>query len=471
MNKNLKNIIIIFSLFFGCSDCLGMLVPPWNVNTREHLFGTADNASIEDEGFRWKDSFNFTIDAPGLQPAAGGGVLHQIPAANWQFNRIIQWNVDPANFTANNAWNNGINANQIHQHLSQIIRGVEQQNHNQNSITVAAVTIVVDVRQNVANPPVYRAYSKVISNAGNNRSYAAVNMNGVHPFQDPNNVFTSIALGAQQIRQNLNYINGNIPNIETYSCTEGKFLAQLLIGDGGGSGALLRSEINVLLHQANVVQAAAAVILPFNEINPIPANRIKLIILHIGTKMDPCAVCTRNLVGLSRDINYIPPLLPGQNRANLGLGVNAKFLIEVSSNGHYQTQRQGNNFHRDVLGSNYGSCSHTECAGHDENHTNLANITINNAPIDIPPIKLPVLLAVPGGKENILNWVFEEAFPPYIIFGRINQVNGNVYAPVFNINPVAQNVCGTINPGAVQSHTGQAGNATHPIRNNLATIN
>lgn len=470
MNKIFKNILILLGLFACFDDCLSMLVPPWNINTREHLFGTSGNATIEDEGFRWKDSFNFTIDAPNLQ-ATAGGVLHQIPAANWQFNRIIQWNAGPANnFTANNAWNNGSSANQIHQHLSQLITGVNHHSHNPASITVAALTIVVDVRQNAGDPPIYRAYSKVISNAANNRAYVAVNGNN---FQDPENVLTpNIALGAQQVRQNLNHINANIPNIETYSCTEGKFLAQLLVGDGGGNGALLRSEINVLLQRSNAVQAVAAVNLPFNEVNPIPANRIKLIVLHIGTKMDPCAICTRNLVGLSRDINYNPPLLLGQNRANLGADINAKFLIEVSSNGHYQTQRQGNNFHRDVVNSNYGSCSHTECAGHDNNHTNLANITINSSPIGIPPMKLPVLLVVPSGKENILNWIFEEAFPPYIIFGRTNQVNGNVLnAPVFNINPVAQNVCGNINHEPLQSHTGQTGDAAHPIRNNLATIN
>ena len=38
---------------------------PWHPNTREHLFGFVDNSdvahcSIEDEGFRWRNSFNFT---------------------------------------------------------------------------------------------------------------------------------------------------------------------------------------------------------------------------------------------------------------------------------------------------------------------------------------------------------------------------------------------------------------------------
>ena len=103
---------------------------PWNNNTREHLFGTITNnqanVSIQDEGFRWRNSFNFTING------------QVIPPQNWWFNKTIdtafidgtEENIDSSNidnfiFEKTNSYNNNYSSNLIHFHLAKIAANVK----------------------------------------------------------------------------------------------------------------------------------------------------------------------------------------------------------------------------------------------------------------------------------------------------------------------------------------------------------
>ncbi|MDR0581075.1 MAG: hypothetical protein LBG04_03120 [Holosporaceae bacterium] len=476
--KNALIFIILLSFFF-CNNCF---CPPWNSNTREHLFGNPANASIEDEGFRWKDSFNFDIN----------GTPFPANVADWKFKKVIRWDAGTfKRIDAANDWQNS-NPNEIHQHLSQLVSRINQLFPQNTSVTVAALTIVVDARLDGSPNPVYRAYSKVIESA--NRVLVAINNANLN-----NHMFVLVGDGGMDIFNNLNYIDSNIPSRPRYHggfsypyiCTEGKILSRLI------ESPLLQAEIELLRVSAineehkkerpEWLRRHAS--LSGHCLPPLPiisADKIKLVILHIGTKMDPCAICTRNLVALSRDMNYHPPLLPGRNRYNLGANINAKFLVEVSSNGHYGSNAQqedcyacpyipaGRHYEERIV---HGNCSHTECAGHDNRHGTLADIALNGVfPMNISAADQR--LVIPSGAvDDVSNWRFHASFPPHVVFGRTG-ANGNVIsAPIYNQqhNPPVDrnNVCNAIVIGPPQRHNANGSNAAgrHLLRNNLRAVN
>ena len=131
---------------------------PWNNNTREHLFGYIDqgnqaNVTIEDEGFRWRDSFNFTINGQAILPQ------------NWWFMPVIYYD-RRAGFASSNIYYNNYSSNLIHSHLAKIVDKIKQINHCA-SATAVAITIVVE---NIPNN--YSAFSKIV--VDNNNSLAKV---------------------------------------------------------------------------------------------------------------------------------------------------------------------------------------------------------------------------------------------------------------------------------------------------------
>lgn len=145
--------------------------------------------------------------------------------------------------------------------------------------------------------------------------------------------------------------------------------------------------------------------------------------------MDPCAICTKCLVGVSKGINqnvdyFLRSIVPGAPAGNMN---NAKFFIEVSSNEHYATTNVSqDNFA--VFGC--GKCSHTECAGHDGGEANQINISLN-----FPFVSA---LAIPYGTP--INWSLSRTFPPYVVFGRVNSTTHTVVqSPAHN---QVDGVCG-----------------------------
>ena len=193
-------------------------------------------------------------------------------------------------------------------------------------------------------------------------------------------------------------INSNIPNANKYSCSEGQIIAKIK----RNNFELAKRIIAELLGTAR------------QQHGNINYNNIKLVILHVGTTMDPCAICTRCLVGVSKCINEnIDNFLRSTNHGIPGFMHNAKFLIEVSSNDHYPTSNLQDNF----AAFGCGNCSHTECAGHDGGEAIPINISLN-----FPSVGE---LAIPYGRIPQNNWTLNRAFPPYVVFGRIDN-NYNV---------------------------------------------
>lgn len=454
-----KNAVIFTILlsFFCVRDCF---CPPWNANTREHLFGPVNNTSIQDEGFRWKDSFNFKINGTAYGLAAGDHAsVFPANVEHWKFNKGIEWNDAHRMINvADNNWQNA-NPNQIHQHLGKIVDYIKNAAGGM-SVSIAALTIIVDVRPEGSDNPIYRAYSKIIKNAG--RTLIAVN-----GAENPDETLFSLVLNAGvSVFTPLQYINSNIPRTRAdpnfqylYNCTEGKILSQLL------GTPLLREEIEALRLKSHNNQVEHHE----GEANAVNANNIKLVVLHIGTSMDPCAICTRCFVGLSRDANYQPELADGHARYNLGDGINAKFLIEVSSNGHYTVSTGADNYQ-----ATNGKCSHTECAGHDSHHADLLNVALNDAfPMEMPAAEAGHLLSIPRGVGDGANWRFNDSFPPYVIFGRMVPTAYVVTnAPLYNHHS-SGNVCGSTDAGAEQRHNapGSLETGRHILKSNLPQVN
>ena len=48
-------------LFIAVISISNICAAPWSNSTREHLFGNPQNATIEDEGFRWRNTFDFNL--------------------------------------------------------------------------------------------------------------------------------------------------------------------------------------------------------------------------------------------------------------------------------------------------------------------------------------------------------------------------------------------------------------------------
>ncbi|MDR1561419.1 MAG: hypothetical protein LBS23_03635 [Holosporaceae bacterium] len=380
-------------------------------NPNHVTIGQHANASIQDEGFRWRNTFNFN-----LQNHQGNALNIQ----NWQFNQIIEWNSlrQPEVFSQNLAYlennNQGQRSNGIHRHLANIVHNVNKIHRwNCVSVSAAAVTIVVENPQGTFN-----AYSRVITTLGNNVYVSKINTPIKQSVRDAINAapqaMRAPALEALNVNDQQNNIFSyiNIANIASlnefldcnlivgdYGCTEGKILSAIL------DNTRLRWNIDQLLTHAGQ--------------NGHPEN-IRLIVLHIGTSMDPCARCVRCLAGLSRRINYGNnfDVLDNPRGLNNFNGINAKFLIEVSSGGHYLTTTQEvDNFAR----YGYGLCSHTECAGHDGQEGAAINIRLRDSgiPVLAPPNPLPAAFVAPqiagvGVLKYVAPAVHANSFVPVV---------------------------------------------------------
>ncbi len=406
--------IAVVGLFVGNAEG-----HPWNNNTREHLFGYIDqgnqaNVTIEDEGFRWRNSFNFTING------------QVIPPQNWWFNKTIdtafidgtEENIDSSNidnfiFEKTNSYNNNYSSNFIHSHLAKIADKIKQIN-NCASVTTAAITIIIEDNGN------YYAFSKMLCNDSNQIIVARTLTNN----RNANALISYPDIRASSIK---NILQDRQPNIacnvsNQYSCSEGQLITQIK----NNNFELIKRIISELLAKAK--QQCE---------NVINYTNVKLVILHVGTTMDPCAICTRCSVGVSKCINEnIDNFLRSTDQgAPAGNMHNAKFFVEVSTNGHYATGAQYDRRRAYILSNDKqdnfaafgcGNCSHTECAGHDGGEAIPINISLN-----FPSVGE---LAIPYGRIPQNNWALNRTFPPYVVFGRVDN-NYNIIA-----SPMACNI-------------------------------
>lgn len=386
MHDYVKALSTIIFVIFTIGDTKA---PPWNNNTREHLFGTVDannqaHVSIQDEGFRWRNSFNFSINDRPISPEKWwfSPIANVAEAAN---NNLVKQDVS--------CNGNTLSSNSIHSHLAKIADKVKQIN-GCASVTTAAVTIVIE------NSEGCYAFSKMLCNDSNQIiATRTLTNNG-----NSNEIVSYPDFTATDIRNTIEetppVIDSNIPN--RYSCSEGQMVAKIK----SNNFELVKRVINELLTESRGHCGST-----------INYSNIKLVVLHIGTTMDPCAICTRCIVGLSKYVNENIDnfLRSADQRTSDGTLNNSKFLVEVSSNGHYATARQyGRTMDKqdNFAAFGCGNCSHTECAGHDGGEANPINVSLN-----FPSI---VGLAVPYGTTQ--NWMLSKTFPPYVVFGRINAV-------------------------------------------------
>ena len=378
----------------GLYATLPVIGKPWHQNTREHLFGFVDGNdtayySIEDEGFRWRNSFNFRVNGNDIVPA------------NWWFNKVVRFNPAPVNDFSDT--DNGIkidyinnaSANGIHTHLAEIALNVKNLNEAKVA-AAAAITIIIE------HGGQFYAFSKVLS--PKKGAFVALNSK---PKGRPRSL-SYIKDTANEIRDNLSgKINLNIPfpgeiisGLEQYigySCAEGKILSLLI----AKNFFVFKSQIQSLLTQIKTQ-------LRDETIN---CDSIHTIILHINTTMDPCAICTRCIVGLSKYLNgkqNIQLLTPTGFEGILS----ANFFIEVSSNDRYP----GSN--PNTIGSFTGYCgqfSHAECSGHDDQEAILINLQSKDSVLF--PVPDNYSLVLPGGMKS---WRFNHTFPPYVVFGQVD---------------------------------------------------
>lgn len=226
-----------------------------------------------------------------------------------------------------------------------------------------------------------------------------------------------------------------------YTCCEGQIVSRLFdTNPPTGADPLFPQVINDLIAEANLPAHHGGVA----PVIQITDQHIVLVVLHIHSRFDPCAKCSKVLSGLSRQMNMtaamrnqgmrnllgignfagvpagplgVPAAIPGIPNllAHLNAG-NARFLIEVSSNMPYIFNGVGG------IGQ---VCSCAELAGMD---ANLA------APINIPGlgainfdingnIAVNNSLTIPNNSRN---WHFPLTFPPYVVYGRVTHPGGAV---------------------------------------------
>lgn len=378
-----------------------ILGKPWHQNTREHLFGYVDihdfaHCSTADEGFRWKNSFYFTVNGIDIDPD------------KWSFNKQVRVVKNARGTFFSNLEENGTkitfqkesNANLIQQHLSEIAWTVKNLNRSTVAAT-AAVTIIVQRDEQ------YYAYSKVVTQGilSTNKVLVALN-GGKERVEDENLKYSD--LNASIIRNNL--LTNISPDLNLpfpgkispdlyigYSCVEGKILSELIANDF----SLFKSQILELAKQELS-----------RPKEPINFGSIHYIILHIHTTMDPCAICTRCLVGLSKFLNEGTNIQKLESSRRAKKLINANFFIEVSSNARYPGSQP------DMIGSfksYHNESSHTECSGHDDEEAIRINLQPKSKSLisDLNNLQL----VCPGGVKS---WAFNPTFPPYIVFGQIN---------------------------------------------------
>lgn len=347
----------------------------WNNNTRDHLFGAVDNPTVGDEGFRWRDSLNFQMERG--------------KAVRWTFSRPILDN----NELANNQMDG------IHQYMQERVQQIfkeTQEAANLNggvepcNVAVAAVTVVVENGDHQ-----YEAYSKLIS-AADDRVLACINGSN-HIAPSPSGQYCPSLLSDKDIKEVLSKFDFNLPE-NVYSCAEGKLIASLVTKD---YGLLLNNLQNAY---PNIVQNI---------------RNVRMIVLHIGTLLDPCAICTRVLVGLSNYLNRCIDQL--KYNENDGFE-DTKFLVEVSSSEPYYPSRLiADNYTSHYRGNGYeDKTSHLECTGHDGNEK--SPIVIGQKPTgDWDSERLAIPYGIGKSGKNKSNWILKRSFPPYIIFSRITK--------------------------------------------------
>lgn len=395
------------------------------------------NGNVNDEGFRWRNNFDFTINGQNIN--------------HWYFKVAGNWSKNHAG------------ANGIHQYLSvraNHARGVSEGllagQGNQQHIALATVTVVINNNGQfeaysipvdddfLRNGMLMRAEAVAIPAADITGTRTTnLTQQGISMFYGigkiPGNAQgqmtarqTAIAIGAHVLNTVNALLDTNIPAVITqngmnlgYGCCEGQIISRLFdtqppILNGNNLDPLFPRLVNDAVAGANNVGIHP------NHIG-ITGRNIVLVVLHIHTRKDPCGKCSRMLTGLSRQMN-----INANNRSpnmqllfntnvftqgpiaqltyNLGAG-NARFLIELSSDTAYDVG---------------GTCSHAEMAGHDANTNIIAQNSIEDgisAPINIvipnnaPPnaIVAQHAIAVPGRVP----WNLEATFPPYVVYGRI----------------------------------------------------
>lgn len=397
-----------------------------------------ENIGIRDQGFRWKNSLNINIG--------------DHPINSWCFLKVRDVTVDGLSDADLETWTEDSNPDLIHSQLAKITDKINNSGTPGISATTAAITVVIENEQHL------RAFSSMLN--VNGMIYAAKN-SGTQPFADR---LHYIVHDGETLFNNTNAtLKSNLPfaaAVFPYQCTEGKIISHLLQSDK----VSLKKAINKLLKKAKTNYSATSY------------NDIKLIILHIGTSMDPCAVCTRCLVGLSKYFNEKKSAaeIDANNSKIRDLKLTAipdgdeetghleiidgeipdtsKFLVEVSSNGHYAIPAK-DIYNFSTYG--FGKCSHTECAGHDGHEHDLINIILNN-PADHTIVE--DYNGIIGAEAN--NWNFSNHYPPYIVFARTNPANNIQHAP--NAPD-----CGVLDG---VRHTGNNGTFSHICINNLRLV-
>lgn len=267
----------------------------WSNNQSDHRFGNVNvndqhavNAlSVEDEGYRWRDNLNFSINDGG----------HNKEIAQWRFNSLVALNAEN-HFIQNEGFNLVADggANYIHQILSNFSWRVREAlggaPPERRHVAMAAMTVIIE---DDSNPEVVtlKAFSQILIDHNDNAVLYAKTGGG------------NIALEGINFRElpNINmppppannWLNENIGvNIHNgYNCCEGRIICYALTWMD-----YLQNTIGGLLAEANQHKTD-----PDGE--DLTKGNIKLVILHIHTIKDPCAACSRVLYGLSRHMNNV----------------------------------------------------------------------------------------------------------------------------------------------------------------------
>jgi ubiquitin C-terminal hydrolase len=143
---------------------------------------------------------------------------------------------------------------------------------------------------------------------------------------------------------------------------------------------------------------------------------IKLVVLHIHTKKDPCGMCTKLLTTLSERMNNPTSAVTKHLKQIFEINektkednpkvqflkrLNGHFLIEVSSSEH---------------DSEDDKCSHAECSGRSSDKDKPIEINLNIT----TGAKQANTLFIPYGLIDVRkNFKFRPTFPPYVVFKRL----------------------------------------------------
>jgi hypothetical protein len=506
--------LIVAAIIVTCfvSDILGLGTA---ADHRTHFFAVPGEApgtvQLADEGFRWRNSFNFTIDL------GGGAGAQNVAGNNWFFNNngLIDQNgmfINPMNpgmaQIPNIGFIAGTQSDDIHQSLSTIANGILNAAQppggfaanvpNLNHIAVAAITIVVQNPNNAA----LQAYTEVVNDhipavgpapeinatavalpIGVGSGVAGGGPNIPHPVQC--NAMTALGTsmyytntkvpgatlvigGAApaNIRANVEHIANNLigANIPAngggivggdYTCCEGQIISRLFDANPPvGCQPLFPTLVNRLLGEANDPAHLGGAV-------AITDGHIRLVVFHIHSRRDACAKCSRVLSGLSRQMN-----MPAAQRNNNITALLNVFAAGVPIHGGAAAIPALTNFFVNLgngnarfliemssdlpYGINNAHCSCAELAGHDGNQGGGINIQLG----------APLLFNSNGALAspyNNKNWTFPIRFPPYVVYARTGA--GGVAAP-------ALAMCGAVGqahpvgvPLAAQAAAGVAANA------------